>query len=51
MYPYLQIASVKLDFFVYTEIFVEKYKYNIKDRKKNFFVVKVMEARNSFHYR
>ena len=35
----------RLFFFVYLEFLVEKCKYNIKDRKKNFFVVKVMEAR------
>ena len=29
---------------MYLEILVEKCKYNIKDRKKKFFVVKVMEA-------
>ena len=34
----------RLFFFVYLEFLVEKCKYNIKDRKKNFFVVKVMEA-------
>ena len=31
----------RLFFFVYLEFLVEKCKYNIKDRKKNFFVVKV----------
>ena len=35
----------RLFFFVYLEFLVEKCKYNIKDRKKIFFVVKVMEAR------
>ena len=35
----------KVILFVYLEFLVEKCKYNIKDRKKNFFVVKVMEAR------
>ena len=30
---------------MYLEFLVEKCKYNIKDRKKNFFVVKVMEVR------
>ena len=34
----------RLFFFVYLEFLVEKCKYNIKDRKKIFFVVKVMEA-------
>ena len=34
----------RLFFFVYLEFLVEKCKYNIKDRKKNFFVVRVMEA-------
>ena len=35
----------RLFFFVYLEFLVEKCKYNIKERKKNFFVVKGMEAR------
>ena len=41
----MQYIFGRLFFFVYSEFLVEKCKYNIKDRKKNFFVVKVMEAR------
>ena len=39
----VQYIFGRIFFFVYSEFLVEKCKYNIKDRKKNFFVVKVME--------